>query len=47
MAYLRALMEYLRTDKVRHDLLDYLRAIMIMLAVMTAVRIGLEIIRQW
>lgn len=39
MGYVYALSNYLRTDKGRHDLIDYVRAIIIMGAVMAMVRV--------
>lgn len=47
MGYVRAIIAYFRTEKARHDVVDYLRAVVIMAAVMTAIRIGVEIIRQF
>lgn len=45
MGYLRAIIQYLGTEKTRHDIFDYLRAIMIMAAVMAVIRIGVGILR--
>ena len=39
MGYVYAIANYLRTDKGRHDLLDYIRAVIIMGAVMAMVRV--------
>ena len=39
MGYLQSLVNYLKTDKGKHDCLDYIRAIMIMAAVMVGIRI--------
>ena len=44
MGYFYSLVHYLKTDKGRHDALDYLRAILIMAAVMAGIRILFEII---
>lgn len=46
MGYVRAIIAYIQTEKARHDIADYLRAIIIMAAVMTAIRIGVEIVRK-
>ncbi len=40
MGYLRAIIQYLGTEKTRHDIFDYLMAIIIMAAVMAVIRIG-------
>ncbi len=45
MGYVYAILNYLRTEKARHDLFDYLRAAIIMAAAMAVIRIGLGIIR--
>lgn len=45
MGYIYAILNYLRTEKARHDLFDYFRAAVIMAAAMAVIRIGLEIIR--
>jgi len=47
MGYIYSLVNYLKTDKGRHDCLDYIRAIIIMLAVMAGIRILLEIIIKY
>ncbi|GMB00658.1 hypothetical protein [Pelosinus sp. IPA-1] len=39
MGYFYSLVQYLKTDKGRHDCLDYIRAILIMAAVMIGIRI--------
>lgn len=39
MGYVYAIANYFRTDKGRHDLFDYIRAIIIMGAVMAMVRV--------
>jgi len=44
MGYFYSLVHYLKTDKGRHDCVDYLRAIVIMLAVMAGIRILIDII---
>ncbi len=44
-AYIRALWEYMKTDKTRHDLFDYLRAIMIISAVIYVIRAAADTIR--
>ena len=44
MGYFYSLVNYLKTDKGRHDCHDYIRAIIIMVAVMVGVRILAEII---
>lgn len=43
--YVKALMDYYQTAKARHDLMDYARAGMIILAVMVLVRIVAEWLR--
>jgi hypothetical protein len=45
MGYVYAILNYLRTEKVRHDLFDYFRAAVIMIAAMAVIRIGLGILR--
>ena len=45
MGYLRAIIQYLGTEKTRYDIFDYLRAIMIMAAVMAAIRVGAGILQ--
>jgi len=45
MGYVYAILNYLRTEKARHDVFDYLRAAIIMAAAMAVIRIGLGIIR--
>lgn len=37
--YIKAICNYLKTDKARHDIKDYLRALLIMAAVMVLVRL--------
>lgn len=44
MGYIYSMVNYLKTAKGRHDFLDYMRAIIIMCAVMAGIRILLEII---
>ena len=44
MGYFYSLINYLRTEKGRHDCLDYMRAIIIMFAVMAGIRILMDII---
>jgi hypothetical protein len=39
MGYFYSLVNYLKTDKGKHDCLDYIRAIVIMAAVMVGIRI--------
>lgn len=45
MGYLISLINYLKTEKARHDLFDYLRAMVIMAAVMALVRVVIDILR--
>jgi len=45
MGYIYAILNYLRTEKARHDVFDYFRAAVIMAAAMAVIRIGLEIFR--
>ena len=45
MGYIYSMINYLKTDKGRHDFLDYMRAIVIMLAVMAGIRILIHIIK--
>jgi hypothetical protein len=44
MGYIYALWNWLRTEKTRRDLMDYVRAAVIMAAVMAMVRIMLDMI---
>jgi len=44
MGYFYSLVNYLKTEKGWHDCLDYIRAIVIMCAVMAGIRILLDII---
>ena len=44
MGYVYALSQYFRTDKGRHDLLDYIRAVVIIASVMAMVRVLWDII---
>jgi len=44
MGYFYSLLYYLRTDKGKHDCLDYIRALLIMAAVMAGIRILLDIV---
>lgn len=44
-AYMSALWEYMKTDKTRHDLFDYLRAFMIISAVIYVIRAAADTIR--
>lgn len=39
MGYIYSFINYLKTDKGRHDCWDYIRAIMIMAAVMVGIRL--------
>lgn len=47
MGYFYSLLNYLKTDKGRHDCLDYLRAIVIMFAVMAGIRILIDIVLKF
>ncbi len=47
MGYLQSLWKYLKTEKGRHDFTDYVRAIVIMAAVMAVLRIAVELIPGW
>jgi hypothetical protein len=38
LLYFRALNQYLRTAKAQHDLLDYVKAIVLMMVVMALIR---------
>lgn len=40
MGYVYAIANYLKTEKCRHDLFDYVRAMVIMAAVMAVIRIS-------
>lgn len=42
MGYIISIVNYLKTEKARHDLMDYLRAAVIMFAVMAMLRIILD-----
>ncbi len=44
MGYIHALWNWLKTDKTRHDLMDYLRAAVVIAAVMAMVRIMVDMI---
>ncbi|WP_156523273.1 hypothetical protein [Pelosinus fermentans] len=46
MGYFYSLMNYLKTDKGKHDCLDYIRAIVIMASVMAGIRILLYALLQ-
>ncbi|MBP2644659.1 MAG: hypothetical protein H6Q75_99 [Firmicutes bacterium] len=46
MGYLYSLWNYLKTEKARRDFLDYIRAIIIIAAVMAMVRIALDLVRH-
>jgi predicted aconitase with swiveling domain len=46
VGYLYALVNYLKTEKARHDIMDYVRAIIIMGAVMAMIRIMLDILHS-
>ncbi len=43
--YVKALMDYYQTAKARHDLMDYARAVMVIVAVMVLVRVVAEWLR--
>lgn len=45
MIYIQALWNWLRTEKTRRDFLDYVRAAVVIAAVMAMVRIVLDMIR--
>lgn len=45
IGYIRAIRNYLNTDKARHDIKDYVRALLIMIAVMAALRLLVECVR--
>ena len=47
MGYIYSMVNYLKTDKGRHDCLDYMRAFIIMLAVMAGIRILLDVIIKY
>lgn len=47
MGYLRSLWNYLKTEKGRHDFVDYVRAMVIMAAAMAMLRIATDLIPQW
>lgn len=46
VGYLTSLVRYFKTAKGRHDLLDYLRAAVIMAAVMAVVRVAVDLVRS-
>jgi hypothetical protein len=46
MGYLRTILGYLRTEKARRDLIDWLRAVMIIGAMMAMVRIIVDMLRS-
>lgn len=45
MGYFHAAWNYLKTPKARHDLMDYIRAVIIIAAVMAIIRIMLDTLR--
>ena len=45
MAYMKAIVDYLQAEKTRHDIFDFLRAFMIMGAVMAVIRVVIEMVR--
>lgn len=45
MSYLYAIINYLKTEKARHDVLDYVRAAVIIAAVIAMVRIIVDMLR--
>jgi hypothetical protein len=47
MGYIQALWNWLREDKTRRDLMDYVRAAVVIAAVMAMVRIVMDMIRTW
>lgn len=47
MGYIHAFLDYLRTPKGRHDLIDYLRAVVIIIATIIVVRSGIDIVGSW
>jgi hypothetical protein len=46
MGYLRALVNYLKTDKARWDMIDYFRAAVIIAAMMAMVRIVVDMLHS-
>ncbi|MDR3562885.1 MAG: hypothetical protein P4N59_15800 [Negativicutes bacterium] len=46
MGYFRALVDYLQTDKARWDLIDYVRAAVIIAAMMAMVRIFFDMLQR-
>jgi hypothetical protein len=44
VGYIYAILNYLKTEKARHDLVDYIRAAIIIAAVMAMVRIILDML---
>jgi len=46
MGYLQALMNYMKTDKARWDIVDYIRAVVIIAAMMAMVRIVVDMLRS-
>ncbi len=47
MGYLYAIINYLKTPKARHDLFDYIRAVLIISTIMALVRVTVDIVRFW
>lgn len=45
MGYLRSLVEYLKTDKARWDIVDYIRAVVVIAAMMAMVRVVVDMLR--
>ncbi len=44
MGYIYAIINYLKSDKARHDIMDYIRAVIIIAAVMAIVRVAVDIL---
>lgn len=47
MGYVHSLVKYLRTTKGKHDMIDYFRAMIIIIATMIVVRNAIDIVGNW
>lgn len=47
MGYLKAVVYYLKAEKNKHDLIDYIRACIIMGSVMVMIQIYLDVLYSW
>ncbi|CUH97464.1 putative membrane protein [Propionispora sp. 2/2-37] len=47
MGYVHSLLRYLKTSKGKHDMIDYLRAMIIIVATMVVLRNAIDIAANW